>query len=213
MAIVSVEELISRGIVSREYKRIGCCYRTVIKFAGENKYYNYENGRPLSKILSNKISNPLYNRLVLNMDRNAVKGVLKRVYKSSQNIVKLKQIYKNIVNINAKRVTSSYASKFKASIIQEVSALKKYTNVISISGIKLKGLKGLSYIRYQYELIKDYMKKFHSLKLLTDVTFRVSKNAEELTDEQEFYTRSRVHIANSPNELEQVLEKWLLILL
>jgi len=51
------------------------------------------------------------------------------------------------------------------------------------------------------------MKKFHSLKLLTDITFRVSKNAEELTDEQEFYTRSRVHIANSPNELEKVLEK------
>ena len=61
MAIVRVEELISRGIVIREYKKIGVCSRSVIKFVGENKYYNYQNGRPLSKILSNKISNPLYN--------------------------------------------------------------------------------------------------------------------------------------------------------
>ena len=124
MASVSVEELISRGIVIREYKKIGFCNRSVIRFVGENKHYNYQNGRPLSKILSNKISSPLYKRLVLNMDRNAVKGLLKSVYKTSQNIVKLKQIYKTIVNINAKRVTSSYASKFKASIIQEVSALR-----------------------------------------------------------------------------------------
>ena len=103
-------------------------------------------------------------------------------------------------------VFASYAFKFKASVVKEVSALKIYTHVISICGIKFKALKGLSFIGYQYELIKEYMKQFHALKLLTDIRFRVSKDAEELTDEQEFYTRSRVHIANSPHELEQVLE-------
>ena len=110
-------------------------------------------------------------------------------------------------------MTSSYASKFKASVRQEVSALKNYANMIEVKGIKLKGLKGLSYIRYQYNLIKEYMKKFHSLKLLTDITFLVSKNADDLSDVQEFYTRSRVHTVNSPNDLENAIEKWLLILL
>lgn len=123
--MASVEQLISRGIIIREYKKIGCCYRNVIRFADENKYYNYDSNKSLSKILSKKISNPLYNRLVLNMDRNAVKNVLNNAYKSSQKLVKLKQIYKNIVNIQSKRVVSSYASKFKASVRQEVSALKK----------------------------------------------------------------------------------------
>lgn len=156
---LNVDQLIERGAIIKEYKKIGCCVRSVIKFAGENKYYNYEYGRPLSKILSNKISNHIYSRVDLNMDRNAVKNVLKHVYKSSDNIAKLKQIYKKVAFINAKRVTSSYAAKFKARVTQEVSALKKYTNVIEIKGIKLKGLKGLSYIRYQYELLKEYMKK------------------------------------------------------
>ena len=71
-----------------------------------------------------------------------------------------------------------------------MSALKKYANVIEVKGIKLKGLKGLSYNRYQYDLIKESMKQFHSLKVLTDVKCIVSKDADDLTDEKEFYTKS-----------------------
>jgi len=197
--VATIEQLIERGIIIKEYKKIGCCIRSVIKFTDENKYYNYEYGKPLSNIFSNKISNPLNNSINLNMDRNTVNHVLKHAYKSNENIVKLKQIYKKLLFINAKRVTSSYASKFKASVRQEVSALKQYANVIEVKGIKLKGLRGLSYIRYQYDLLKEYIRQFHSLKLLTSITFRVSKDGENLTDEQEFYTRSRVHIANFPN--------------
>ena len=75
MVSVSAEQLIASGVVVREYKNIGCCNRSELNFVAENNRYKYQNGRPLSKILSNKISNPLFKRLVLNMDKNAVKRV------------------------------------------------------------------------------------------------------------------------------------------
>jgi hypothetical protein len=53
------------------------------------------------------------------------------------------------------------------------------------------------------------MKKYNSLKLITDVEFIVGKNSDDLDDHQTFYTRSRVHSALSMEELHNVIQKMI----
>jgi hypothetical protein len=94
MVVVNIDRLIGIGVISREYKKIGCCYRTVLKFTDDDKQYYYKYGKPLSKILLNKISNPLYRKMVSQSESNTVKNVLNSVYAKSKDIVEFKKYIK-----------------------------------------------------------------------------------------------------------------------
>ena len=69
---VKLDKLLKYGIAVKEYKRIGVCNRSVIRFTGEDKYFYY--GKSLSKSLRDKISNPIYNKMVSDADKKAVKA-------------------------------------------------------------------------------------------------------------------------------------------
>ena len=60
----------------------------------------------------------------------------------------IKRVYQSIRLRNSLK---SYALKYKAVIKYEPSMFNSYINSYSISSIKLKGLKGLSDLKYQYE--------------------------------------------------------------
>jgi len=66
-----LDKLIKYGIVIKEYKRIGCCFRSVVRFTGEEKYFYY--GKSLSKILLDKTSRPIYNNMVSDADKKGNK--------------------------------------------------------------------------------------------------------------------------------------------
>ena len=61
----------------------------------------------------------------------------------------IKRIYQSI-RLN-KNSLKSYAVKYKVEINDHQSMFNSYINSYSISNIKLKGLRGLSYLQYEYE--------------------------------------------------------------
>jgi hypothetical protein len=69
------------------------------------------------------------------------------------------QIKKVYQGIRLRKSLATYAIKYKADVSDATSAFSSYTNAYSISNIKLKGLKGLSYLKYQYDKLNDFLKK------------------------------------------------------
>ena len=64
---------------------------------------------------------------------------------------------------------TSHAIKRKAVIKDEQSALKAYTNQYTISNIRMDGLKGLSYFKYQFEKLNEYLKVNKGMKILSRI--------------------------------------------
>ena len=99
--------------------------RDVVTIDGKHFSYN-----------PNKITQVLTNRLTKLLKHN-------KKYKLATD---LRQIYlKHRLNSSLK----TYAIRYKPTTTEITSAFKSYTNSYSISNIKLKGLKGLSYLKYQ----------------------------------------------------------------
>jgi hypothetical protein len=118
-----------------------------------DKTYRYDKDKPLTKILKHTISN---------IETSNKYRASKLLNKASD---------KNKVRMSLRK----YAIAQKATITDEQSAFKNYVNSFSISNINLKGLKGLSYLRYQEDRLKQFLNKNTGMKILIHV--------EALTDE------------------------------
>ena len=106
-----------------------------------------------------------------------------------------------------RQVLTAHSLKYKPDTIDTSSALKKYTSSIQIRNIKLKGLSGLSYIKYQHLQIKDYLQKLSGLKILVDVEFETVKDPQDDSSFDSFHIRSRVHTVLTVSELQNTLQK------
>ena len=69
---------------------------------------------------------------------------------------KIAELYKKV---RLTKSLKSYAIRRKVVIANEVSAFDGYTNAYSISNITLPKLQGLSYIKYQYDRLHEFLKK------------------------------------------------------
>ena len=72
----------------------------------------------------------------------------------------------------------TYAIRYKPTITEITSAFKSYTNAYSISNIKLKGLKGLSYLKYQYDKLNRFLSIHPNMKILTVVDLILDEGDE-----------------------------------
>ena len=113
----------------------------------ENKRFRYNKDKPLS----NKIKEKL---LKLHQTPEF------RSYDVEKNARARETINKKL---------TSHAIKRKAVITDEQSALKAYTNQYTISNIRMDGLKGLSYFKYQFEKLNEYLKVNKGMKILSRV--------------------------------------------
>ena len=84
-------------------------------------------------------------------------------YKATNEI---KRIY---TSIRLRNSLKSYAIKNKATITYAKSAFNEYVNAYSITNITLKNLKGLSYIKYQYETLRPFLIRSPNMKILISV--------------------------------------------
>ena len=106
------------------------------------------------------------------MASKITKNTLQNIYRTGSAVEKIKKIYDEVRTRRVKKVLSGHSLKFKPDITETESALKSYTNAMIIKGIKLKGLNGLSYIKYQHLKIKKYLKKLNGLKSLLMLSFQ-----------------------------------------
>ena len=153
-----LDYLLENGAAKPVTIRWGQSYRKVIFIGG--KRYQYKGGHNINKNLKIKIAS-LYISMSSKPSKqntntikdDAVRNTLSNAYKTSNAIVKIKNIYDGIRKRRVKKVLSSHSLKYKPDVIETTSALNKYTNSLVIKGSKLKGLSGLSYIKYQHLLV------------------------------------------------------------
>ena len=210
-----LNKLIDNNEVQYIYGYLGVVKNYYVTFPNDNHKYLYNRNKIISKKLFNKFLNHVYtlhnNSLNNNMPiSDAVKALtrntLKNVYTTSEGITKIKNIYDKVKNRRVRKSLTLHSQKYKPNTTTVDSALGNYTNAIKISGIKLKGLNGLSYIKYQHLTVKPYLQRLNGLKVLIDVEFETIKDDDEATIDS-FYTRSRVHIALTVPELQDLWQK------
>ena len=66
-----------------------------------------------------------------------------------------------------------YVIKQKATITEEQSAFKTCVNSHSISNINMNGFRGLSYLNYQEDRLKQFLNNNTGMEVLTEVDFKI----------------------------------------
>ena len=141
----------------------------------------------------NKITKTLTSSLnkVTNTNQFEATHAIKRVYQS----------------IRLKNALKSYAVKYKAEINDHQSMFNSYINSYSISSIKLKGLKGLSYLKYEYEKLNTFLSRNPNMKILI-VVYVVFEELDEdgaVVGESVKDMRSRRYEVHNSHDLQDTL--------
>ena len=108
----------------------------------------------------------------------------------------------NYLRLTRGRPLQDYVKRFKSKITDEQQAFKEYANTYSVSDIRLKGMKGLSYLKYQKQRLAEFLNRNPNMKIFveTDLPFKNPDN--ELIQRR---LRSRRYNIHNPDELNSVL--------
>ena len=104
------------------------------------KTYNFKRNEPLTQRLKTK-----FNTIKRTMDYKNYELKEKRGIRW--------------VNLDKNKTLRGIQKRYKATITNEQSAFKGYTNSYSISNIKVQGIKALQYLKYQDFKLKQYLTK------------------------------------------------------
>ena len=127
-----------------------------------DKSYRYKRDKPISKVLKKKL--------------DKVKSTI--AYKRHE-LVKKKDA--KWLKVDKNKALKSIQKRFKSTVRDEQSAFKSYANSYSVSNLKLRGLKALSYLKYQDFRLKQFIEKHNGMKLRVVVNAVFKKpNGEEL---------------------------------
>ena len=98
----------------------------------------------------------------------SIKNTLSKIGKSNK--YRASKILNQASDKNKVRsAIKKYAITQKATITYEQSAFKSYVNSCSTSNINMKGLRGLSYLKYQGDRLKQFLNKNTGMKILIHV--------------------------------------------
>ena len=147
-----------------------------------DKTYRYDKNKPVSNVLNTKLKE------VARSDGYRKHGLLMKGA--------------NYLKLTRGRPLQDYVKRFKSKITDEQQAFKGYANTYSVSDIRLKGLKGLSYLKYQKQRLAEFLNRNPSMKIIveTDLSFKNPDN--ELIQRR---LRSRRYNIHNPDELNTVL--------
>ena len=97
--------------------------------------------------------------------------------------------------------------KYKAEIKDEPSMITSYINFYSISNVKLKGLKGLSQLKHQYEKLNTFLSNNPNMKILIAVyvIFDELEDDGEVVGETVKGMRSRRYEVHNSDDLQDTL--------
>lgn len=116
----------------------------------------------------------------------------------------IKRVYQSVRLRNSLK---SYAVKYKAGINDEPGMFNSYINSYSISNIKLKGLKGLSYLKHQHEKLNSFLSSNPNMAivLVVCVIFEELDDDGEVVGETIKDMRSRRYEVHNSNDLQHTL--------
>ena len=108
------------------------------------------------------------------------------------------------VNLDKNKALTGIQKRYKATITDEQSAFKNYTNSYTISNIRVQGIKALQYLKHQDFKLKEYLQKHKGLKvILTFNNFKSKKTNEEVRHA----IRSRRYEITNAEEIPNVLSQ------
>ena len=109
----------------------------------------------------------------------------------------------SFIKLTRGRPLQDYAKRFKSKITDEQQAFKGYANTYSVSDIRLKGMQGLSYLKYQKQRMVEFLNRNPNMKIIVEVDLAL-KN----TDNEEIRRRlrSRRYNVHNPEEINSVLD-------
>ena len=161
--------------------------QTVITIDG--KSYQYNPKKKISKVLTTKLT----------------QLTKTKQFEATQEV---KTVYER-VRLQRSQLLKTYASKFKANISEVQRAFNNYINAFSISNIKLKGLNGLSYIKYEYERLNKFLATNPCMKILISVFVIVEQYDEDDYEwvelEERIEIRSRRYEVCNTTDLQDTL--------
>ena len=189
----SVEEKLKYAIDNNdatiETKKLGQRKGTQKVITIDGKSYQYNPKKTISKVLTTKLT----------------QLTKTKQFEATQEI---KQVYER-VRLQRSQLLKTYASKFKANISEVQSAFNNYINAFSISNIKLKNLNGLSYIKYEYERLKQFLVKNPCMKILISVFVTVESYDDDSDEwvelEKRVEIRSRRYEICNLSDLQDTL--------
>ena len=148
----------------------------------DEKEYSYNKDKPLSNILKKKL----------------------RTISKTQGFKRYVILKKATKGVAVRKALEKYAIKTKARVTEETSAFKGYANSYSISNIKLKGYKGLSYLKYQEGRLKEFLGRNNNMKIRIDT--EISFNHPEHEEPQKYKIGSRIYTINNQDELKTSID-------
>ena len=147
-----------------------------------DKTYRYDKNKPVSKVLNTKLKE------VARTDGYRKHGLLMKGA--------------NYHKLTRGRPLQDYVKRFKSKITHEQQAFKGYANTYSVSDIRLKGMKGLSYLKYQKQQLADFLNRNPNMKIIVETDLSFKNPANELIQRR---LRSRRYNIHNPDELNSVL--------
>ena len=160
--------------------------RETKKFKIGDKTYNYDKEQPLTDRLKKKL-----NSFKKTMD-----------YKKFQLETKSDARW---VRIDKNRPLRAIQKRFKAKVRDEQSAFNHYANSYSISDIKVRGIKAISYIKYQDVILKKYIDEHKGMKIFMEM-FAVFIRKDD-NEEIRHTTKSRIYTITSKEEVPDVISQ------
>ena len=182
MVSVSEEKIIDFIIKSQQGELIQKEGKQTQKLKIGDKAYRYNKNKPASKVLNTRLKE------VARSDGYRKHSLLMKGA--------------SFIKLTRGRPLQDYVKRFKSKITDEQQAFKGYTNTYSVSDIRLKGMKGLSYLKYQKQRMVEFLNRNPNMKIIVEVDLAL-KN----TDNEEIRRklRSRRYNVHNPEEINSVL--------
>ena len=108
------------------------------------------------------------------------------------------------LNVDKNKRRIKIQRNFITKIAEEQPAFRNYADSYSITDIKPRGIKGISYTRYQELQLKQYIQQNNGMKLFMDMmaTFQSKKTGEEIN----LITGTRLYNIKNNDDLHEALK-------
>ena len=175
---------VDNGDAKIEQKTIGRRkgLRTVVTIG--DKSYQY-NPSKITKVLTSKL-----NKLTKTNQFEATHEI-KRIYHDTR----------------LKNALKSYAVKHKANIADGPSLFNSYSNAVVVSDIKLKGYRGLTYLKYEYNRLYDFLMGFPGMAItvVANVAFLTEEDGDDDEPSEWREVKSRRYELTNTTQLMDVM--------
>ena len=123
-----------------------------------DKTYKYDKNKPVSKVLNTKLK-----EVARSNDYRKHRLLMKSA---------------NYLKLTRGKPLQDYVKQFKSKVTDEQQAFKGYANTYSVSDIRLKGMKGLSYSKYQKQRLSDFLNRNPTMQIIVeaDLSFKNPNN-------------------------------------